>query len=75
MNLDINNPAGSVKDAATGAEGNLGRLTVSSKLSSEEFGATRLCGIFRTGGRLSSLSVGKDHTLKYFVGYFSPHVT
>jgi len=33
VNLDIDNPAGNVKDAATGAEGNMGRLTVSSKLS------------------------------------------
>ena len=32
MNLDIDNPEGNVKDAATG-EGNMGRLTVSSKLS------------------------------------------
>ena len=33
MNLDTDNPEGNVKDAATGAEVNLGRLTVSSMLS------------------------------------------
>lgn len=33
MNLDTDNPEGNVKDAATGAEGNMGRLTVSSMLS------------------------------------------
>ena len=84
VNLDIHSLAGTVKDTATRAEGNMGRLAVSSKLSlwkksSEAHNYVDFSGL-EAGLRQAFITffVGKDHleTLSStFQEYFLAHVT
>lgn len=67
MNFDIHSPASNVKDAAPRAEGNMGRLAVSSELSlwmksSKPHNYVDFSGL-EAGLRQAfiTFSVGKDH--------------